>query len=107
MSGKTGIKISKGAQGSCVLYEKFLETTVKYNNDLIKLLSDQGKTIEEIRAMEASGNQSQQMVIGKDVICTMTTDELVKDIKENDIASGNYRLSNEHDNCTGTLYKVK
>lgn len=102
MSGKTEIEIKNGNNGMCIIYEKYLEASVKYSDKLIQLLLGQGKTMTEIKSMEASGNQGQQIAVGKDVTCVMTINDLVTKISNN--MNGSIDMSTEHPGCTGTLY---
>ncbi len=104
MSGKTQVKITKGNNNMCVYYQKYLEASVKYSDNLRQSLLGQGKTLDEINTMEKMGNQSQQFAVGKESTCILTISDLVNKISEN--MDGSFHMSSEHPGCTGTLYET-
>lgn len=55
--------------GTCVFYLKLKENDIKYGEELVQNLLNQGKTLEEIHQQEQTGKEQAQLLVGRDGNC--------------------------------------
>jgi hypothetical protein len=60
----------------CIYYDRQLDTSVEFSDELKENMLSQGKTEQEIRAQEALANEAAKLAAGIQKICKFPVDEL-------------------------------